>query len=126
MELVASLSQTDEQLKTIKNLLNTKLDLGNKIIELKQELRINELQLMKDNELLELDLIASYKEFISDLKGVEHNRLISLLEDLNKYDGLIWGGSSLNIYSDTVEIRRQLEFMKECQKKIKNIFRMAC
>ena len=43
------------------------------------------------------------------------------VKDLNKYDGLIWGGSSLNIYSDTVEIRRQLEFMKECQKKIKNI-----
>ncbi|MDA7603952.1 gamma-glutamyl-gamma-aminobutyrate hydrolase family protein [Candidatus Pelagibacter sp.] len=42
-------------------------------------------------------------------------------KDLNKYDGLIWGGSSLNIYSDTIEIRRQLEFMKECQKKVKNI-----
>ena len=43
------------------------------------------------------------------------------VEDLNKYDGLIWGGSSLNIYSDTIEIRRQIEFMKECQKRIKNI-----
>ena len=43
------------------------------------------------------------------------------VKDLNKYDGLIWGGSSLNIYSDTVEIRRQLEFMKECQKKVQNI-----
>ena len=43
------------------------------------------------------------------------------VKDLNKYDGLIWGGSSLNIYSDTIEIRRQLEFMKECQKKIKKI-----
>ena len=43
------------------------------------------------------------------------------VKDLNKYEGLIWGGSSLNIYSDTKEIRRQIEFMKECQKKIKNI-----
>ena len=43
------------------------------------------------------------------------------VKDLNKYDGLIWGGSSLNIYSDTKEIRRQIEFMKECQKRIKNI-----
>ena len=41
--------------------------------------------------------------------------------DLTKYDGMIWGGSSLNIYNDTEEIRRQLEFMKECQKKIKKI-----
>ena len=44
------------------------------------------------------------------------------IQNLNKYDGMIWGGSSLNIYNDTVEIRRQLEFMKVCQKKIKNIF----
>ena len=42
-------------------------------------------------------------------------------EELNKYDGLIWGGSSLNIYNDTPEIRRQIQFMKECQKKVKNI-----
>ena len=42
-------------------------------------------------------------------------------ENLHTYDGLIWGGSSLNIYSNTPEIKRQLEFMKECQNKIKNI-----
>ena len=42
-------------------------------------------------------------------------------KELNKYDGLIWGGSSLNIYNDTPEIRRQIQFMKECQKKVKNI-----
>jgi len=40
---------------------------------------------------------------------------------LPKYDGLIWGGSSLNIYNNTPEIRRQIEFMRECQKKVKNI-----
>jgi len=42
-------------------------------------------------------------------------------ENLQKYDGLIWGGSSLNIYNDTPEIRKQIEFMKNCQKKVKNI-----
>ena len=42
-------------------------------------------------------------------------------KDLNKYNGLIWGGSSLNIYNNTIEIRRQLDFMRECQNKIKNI-----
>ena len=43
------------------------------------------------------------------------------VQDLSKYNGMIWGGSSLNIYNETTEIRRQLELMKECQKKIKNI-----
>ena len=41
--------------------------------------------------------------------------------NLQKYDGLIWGGSSLNIYNDTPEIRKQIEFMKNCQNKVKNI-----
>ena len=45
----------------------------------------------------------------------------SVIKDLKKYDGLIWGGSSLNIYNDTIEIRRQIEFMKECFKNIKRI-----
>ena len=43
-------------------------------------------------------------------------------KDLTKYHGMIWGGSSLNIYNDTPEIRRQITFMRECQKNIKNIF----
>ncbi len=42
-------------------------------------------------------------------------------EKLPNYDGLIWGGSSLNIYNNTPEIQRQIEFMRECQKKVKNI-----
>ena len=47
--------------------------------------------------------------------------IFETIKDLNKYDALIWGGSSLNIYNDTIEIRRQLEFMRECQKKIKKM-----
>ena len=40
---------------------------------------------------------------------------------LSSYDGLIWGGSSLNIYNNSPEIKKQIEFMRECQKKVKNI-----
>ena len=43
------------------------------------------------------------------------------IDALESYDGLIWGGSSLNIYNDTPEIRRQIGFMKECLKKVRNI-----
>jgi len=49
------------------------------------------------------------------------NNILETVADLEKYHGLIWGGSSLNIYNDTVEIRRQIDFMRECQKKIKKI-----
>ena len=47
--------------------------------------------------------------------------LENIKNKLSVYDGLIWGGSSLNIYNDSPEIRRQIEFMKLCQKKVKNI-----
>ena len=45
--------------------------------------------------------------------------LNEILPNLKKYDGMIWGGSSLNIYNDTTEIRRQISFMRECLKHIK-------
>ena len=47
--------------------------------------------------------------------------LQSVNKNLENYDGLIWGGSSLNIYNDCIEIRRQISFMKECFKNIKKI-----
>jgi len=47
--------------------------------------------------------------------------LNKILPKLINYDGLIWGGSSLNIYNDTPEIRRQIYFMKECFKNIKKV-----
>jgi len=47
--------------------------------------------------------------------------LNTIIPNLKKYDGLIWGGSSLNIYNDTPEIRRQILFMKECFKSVKKI-----
>jgi len=47
--------------------------------------------------------------------------LNEITPDLKKYDGLIWGGSSLNIYNDAIEIRRQISFMKECFKSVKKV-----
>ncbi len=60
---------------------------------------------------LEIDVVnpSSDKNISEVIKGLE------------KFDGMIWGGSSLNIYNDTVEIRRQIEFMRSCQNKIKKI-----
>ena len=47
--------------------------------------------------------------------------LNEIVPKLKKYDGLIWGGSSLNIYNNSPEIRRQITFMKECLKNVKKI-----
>ena len=51
--------------------------------------------------------------------------LQSVKSKLPNYNGLIWGGSSLNIYNDTPEIRRQIDFMRECQKKLKIFWQFA-
>ena len=60
---------------------------------------------------LEFDVVnPSSDENLNTVKG-----------KLTEYDGLIWGVRSLNIYNDTPEIKRQIEFMRECQKKVKNI-----
>ena len=67
-----------------------------------------------------LDYLSSDLE-IDSVNPSSDKDIFDKVKDLNKYDGLIWGGSSLNVYSNTPEIKRQLEFMKECQKKIKNI-----
>ena len=62
------------------------------------------------------------KDLIIDVVNPSSDKNIDSFNDkLHIYDGLIWGGSSLNIYNDTPEIKRQIEFMKECQKKIKKI-----
>ena len=62
------------------------------------------------------------KDLQYDVVNPSSDDSLEVVKDkLSKYDGLIWGGSSLNIYNDTPEIRKQIEFMKECQKKVKNI-----
>ncbi len=68
----------------------------------------------------------SLKFFSNELKTHVVNpssdeNIDKVIDVLESYDGLIWGGSSLNIYNNTPEIRRQIDFMKECQKKIKKI-----
>ena len=49
------------------------------------------------------------------------NEASKIIPELNKYNGIIWGGSTMNIYDNNIEIRRQLEFAKkifEFKKKI--------
>ena len=62
------------------------------------------------------------RDLIIDVVNPSSDKNIDSFNDkLHTFDGLIWGGSSLNIYNDTPEIKKQIEFMKNCQKKVKNI-----
>ncbi len=67
-----------------------------------------------------LDYIS--KDLILDVVNPSSEKnIINFNDRLHTYDGLIWGGSSLNIYNDTPEIKKQIEFMRNCQDKVKNI-----
>ena len=62
------------------------------------------------------------KDLIVDVVNPSSDKNIDSFNDkLHTFDALIWGGSSLNIYNDTPEIKKQIEFMKNCQNKVKNI-----
>ena len=62
------------------------------------------------------------KNLILDVINLSSNKRFEKIKSkLSNYQGIIWGGSSLNIYNNTPEIINQIEFMKECQKKVKNI-----
>ena len=62
------------------------------------------------------------KNLIFEVVNPSSDQNLELIkEKLPEFDGLIWGGSSLNIYNNTPEIKRQIEFMRECQKQVKNI-----
>ena len=69
------------------------------------------------------DSLSHFTDELSfDVVNPSSDQNIQLISNqLEQYDGLIWGGSSLNIYNDTPEIRRQIEFMKNCQNKVGKI-----
>jgi len=90
--------------------------------------------LQKENDTFKLNGIPTHTESLKESLSYYSNdididvfnpssekNLDKILLNIKKYDGLIWGGSSLNIYNDCIEIKRQISFMKECFKNIKKI-----
>ena len=71
---------------------------------------------LKDSLAYFTDKLETHVVNPSSDKNIDQN-----IDALESYDGLIWGGSSLNIYNNTPEIKRQIEFMRECQKQVKHI-----
>ena len=82
----------------------------------------SEVGIQTHTESLKDSLAYFTNELKFDVVNPSSDENLDIIKDkLSIYDGLIWGGSSLNIYNNTPEIRRQIEFMKVCQKKVKNI-----
>ena len=90
---------------------------------LKEEnISFSEVGIPTHTESLKESLYHYTKELNIDVVNPSSDENIDTIKSkLSIYNGLIWGGSSLNIYNNTPEIKKQIEFMKECQNKVKNI-----
>ena len=90
--------------------------------------------IQKENESFKQQGIATHSESLKESLSYYTNALNidvfnpcseknfdKIMPNIKKYHGLIWGGSSLNIYNNCIEIQRQITFMKECFKNIKKI-----
>jgi GMP synthase (glutamine-hydrolysing) len=88
--------------------------------EVNQEFTDNGIKTHTESLKESIDYFSNNLE-IDSVNPSSDSNIFEKVKDLDKYDGLIWGGSSLNIYSDTIEIRKQIDFMRECQKRVKNI-----
>ena len=91
------------------NLLEESQKFKNAEIETHTESLINSMSFYTNN--INIDVVNPSTDLDLD----------NIFPKLKKYDGLIWGGSSLNIYNDSIEVRRQILFIKECFKSIKKI-----
>jgi hypothetical protein len=97
---------------SLKDYLDTKVEIGTKIIELKKEIRKKELEMMKKNELDELHLFDIFKEFLLDLKRIENTRIVTLKQNIDSYQ--------------TIKIEQEYQVMKgiediKLDQNIKNI-----
>src|SRR6056300_1752267 len=86
----------------------------------------NNLELVSNNiETHTQSIHNSLNKINENLKIEEFNPSIkNNLDKLNleKYDGLIWSGGNGHIYENDDDTKAQIEFMKICFKKVKNIF----
>jgi len=74
-----------QRLANLKEFLDTKLKTTKELNGLKVTLRQAELQMLKENELLEQSLITSFKELLLQLKQVDNSRIIALKENVNNH-----------------------------------------
>ena len=87
-----------------------------------ENISFSEVGIPTHTESLKESLYHHTKELNIDVVNPSSDENIDTIKSkLPFYNGLIWGGSSLNIYNNTPEIKKQIEFMKECQKKVKYI-----
>ena len=84
--LVGDMTTNKNLIQQIQTYYQERTRLMKEINQLKLELRIAELEIMKQNEFTDQSLEESFKTLLDDLKEVEHNRLITLQENISNHE----------------------------------------
>jgi hypothetical protein len=84
--LQGDLNINKEKMQNIVDLLNEKERVTKELYQLKTDLRIAELQLMRDNELMEITLFERFRELLHSLKEIEHKRILVLQENVSNHE----------------------------------------
>ena len=73
-------------MQNITSLLNERERITKELYALKTELRIKELELMKENELLDNTLHNQFRDLLTELKEVEHKRILTLQDNGSNHE----------------------------------------
>lgn len=83
--LLGDVNINKDRISVLNNYLDKKVSIGTTIIELKKDIRLKELDIMKENQLDELLLFDTFKEFLLDIKKMENARIVILKQNVNNY-----------------------------------------
>ena len=79
--LIGDVDINKQKMLNITDFLNEKERVTKELYILKLQLRMAELQLMKDNEITDNSLVANFKDLLQALKVIEHKRILTLQEN---------------------------------------------
>ncbi|AIO19125.1 hypothetical protein KQ51_01248 [Candidatus Izimaplasma bacterium HR1] len=84
--LHSDISINKEKMQNVTNLLNEQERVTKELYKLKNNLRVAELELMKQNELSDNTLFDQFRELLKGLKEIEHKRILILQENVSNHE----------------------------------------
>ena len=84
--LNGDLSINKERMQNISDFLNEKERVTKAVYALREDLRFAELEMMKENEIIDNSLVDSFKDLLKALKQIEHKRILGLQDNTGNHE----------------------------------------
>ncbi len=106
--MITNIATNKKIMQTMSDFLNEKERVTRLLYGLKLQLRKAELQIMKENEITDNDLVSSFKDLLQALKVVEHKRILFLQENSDNHE-LIKIEQQYNINKTVLDLQLEKE-----------------